>query len=100
MTTIEPDPEADRRSCGILTTTFLNSCRAQWSRSRCDSVAESEDQQPGRAAPHLPASLCSAEIEALDRLPDTDVEAALRTLPAGFRITVIPKPAPAHREAA
>ncbi|MET9679154.1 sigma-70 family RNA polymerase sigma factor [Streptomyces coeruleorubidus] len=142
MTTIEPDPEADRRSCfepalellgrmysaalrmtrdpadaedlvqetyarayasfhqfrdgtdlrawlySILTTTFLNSCRAQRSRSRCDSVAEFEDQQPGRAAPHLPTGLCSAEIEALDRLPDTDVKAALRTIPAGFRIAV------------
>jgi RNA polymerase sigma-70 factor (ECF subfamily) len=36
----------------ILTTTFLNSCRARRSRARC-AVAESEDRQPGRAATHL-----------------------------------------------
>lgn len=72
----------------ILTTTILNSCRAQGSRPRCASMAEFEDQQPGRAAPHLPTSLCSAGIEARNRLPDTDVEAALRTIPAGFRIAV------------
>ncbi|MFF0016288.1 sigma factor-like helix-turn-helix DNA-binding protein [Streptomyces sp. NPDC005374] len=51
-------------------------------------MAEFEDQQPGRAAPHLPTRLCSAGIEALNRMPDTDVEAALRTIPAGFRIAV------------
>ncbi len=41
-----------------------------------------------RAEGHLPGGLRSAEAEALDRLPDTDVTSALAALPEEFRMAV------------
>jgi RNA polymerase sigma-70 factor (ECF subfamily) len=41
----------------------------------------------GRSA-RVPAGLRSAEAEALDALPDSDVKAALAALPEGFRTVV------------
>ena len=41
-----------------------------------------------RAAEHAPAGLRSAEAEALDLLPDTDVKAALAELSEDFRMAV------------
>ncbi|SDP24039.1 RNA polymerase sigma-70 factor, ECF subfamily [Streptomyces sp. cf386] len=72
----------------ILTTTFLNSCRAQQRRPQRDGTVEIEDWQLARAESHTATGLRSAESEVLDRLPDGDVEAALRALPEGFRIAV------------
>ena len=72
----------------ILTTTFLNSCRAQKSRPPIDAAATVEDRQLARAESHTSTGLRSAEAEALDRLPDADVKAALQTLPVNGRIAV------------
>ncbi|MFJ8487705.1 sigma-70 family RNA polymerase sigma factor [Streptomyces sp. NPDC094038] len=72
----------------ILTTTFLNSRRAQRSRPPLDATAEIEDWQLARAESHTPTGLRSAEAEALDRLPDADVKAALQALPVGCRTAV------------
>ena len=43
--------------------------------------------RPGRVA-HVAAGCRSAEMEALDRLPDTDVKEALQQLPEDFRLAV------------
>ncbi|WP_210584577.1 sigma-70 family RNA polymerase sigma factor [Streptomyces sp. GESEQ-35] len=72
----------------ILTTTFLNSCRKQQHRPRRDGTTEVEDWQLARAASHTSTGLRSAESEALDHIPDADVEAALRAIPEDFRIAV------------
>ena len=72
----------------VLTTTFLNSRRAQQRRPRWDGTAEIEDWQLARAESHLSTGLRSAEAEALDHLPDADVKAALQAIPASFRIAV------------
>src|ERR1039458_7812680 len=49
---------------------------------------EIEDWQLARAASHTSGGLKSAEAEALERLPDSDVKAALQALPEEFRIAV------------
>src|SRR6202022_2269022 len=41
-----------------------------------------------RAESHTSSGLRSAEIEALDHLPDSDVKAALQQLPEDFRMAV------------
>jgi RNA polymerase sigma-70 factor (ECF subfamily) len=72
----------------ILTTTFLNSRRSRRSRPRYGGTAEMEDWQLARAASHTSTGLRTAESEALDHLPDADVEAALRAIPEDFRMVV------------
>ncbi|MGP4007567.1 sigma-70 family RNA polymerase sigma factor [Streptomyces sp. 4N124] len=73
----------------ILTTTFLNTCRKQQHRPRRDDgTTEIEDWQLARAASHASTGLRSAESEALDHIPDADVEAALRAIPEDFRVAV------------
>ena len=54
-------------------------------RSGADEV---EDWQLARAASHSSGGLKSAEAEALERLPDSDIKTALQTLPEEFRIAV------------
>jgi RNA polymerase sigma-70 factor, ECF subfamily len=49
---------------------------------------EIEDWQLARAASHTSSGLKSAEAEALERLPDSDVKEALQALPEDFRIAV------------
>src|SRR5690606_26689874 len=49
---------------------------------------EVEDWQLARAESHTSTGPKSAEIEALERLPDTDVKEALAALPEDFRIAV------------
>ncbi len=72
----------------ILTNTFINTYRKK-QREPLQSAAEDvEDWQIHRAASHTSAGLRSAEAEALDRLPDSDVKDALAQLPEDFRIAV------------
>lgn len=47
-----------------------------------------EDWQLAQAASHSSSGLKSAEAEALEHLPDTDVKRALQELPEDFRIAV------------
>src|SRR5450755_4023626 len=49
---------------------------------------EGEDWPVAPAAPHPPGGLKSAEAEALERLPDSDIKRALQALPEEFRIAV------------
>ncbi|MEU4411221.1 sigma-70 family RNA polymerase sigma factor [Streptosporangium sp. NPDC023963] len=72
----------------ILTNTFINSYRKKQREPKQSGAEEIEDWQLARAESHTSAGLKSAEIEALEHLPDTDVKRALAALPEEFRIAV------------
>jgi len=72
----------------ILTNTFINIYRKKQREPRQTGGDELEDWQLARAAEHTSSGLRSAEMEALDRLPDTDIKDALQALPEDFRIAV------------
>ncbi len=72
----------------ILTNTYINSYRR---RQRQPVQAPTEaitDWQLAEAESHTSSGLKSAETEALDRLPDSDVKEALQSLPEEFRLAV------------
>ncbi|MCL2423271.1 MAG: sigma-70 family RNA polymerase sigma factor, partial [Micrococcales bacterium] len=71
----------------ILTNTYINSYRRR-QREPQQAADEVEDWQLARAESHTSTGLRSAEAEALDRLPDDDVKAALAMVPEAFRMTV------------
>src|SRR6266567_8586564 len=72
----------------ILTNTFINTYRKK-QRQPLESNSESvEDWQLARAESHTSNGLRSAEMDALDHLPDSDVKAALQALPEDFRLAV------------
>ncbi|SNU01581.1 RNA polymerase, sigma subunit, ECF family [Ruaniaceae bacterium KH17] len=72
----------------ILTNTYINSYRkAQREPKRSDS-AEIEDWQLAAAEAHTSTGLRSAEMDALDALPDSTVKDALADLPEDFRMVV------------
>ncbi|GIH73293.1 sigma-70 family RNA polymerase sigma factor [Sphaerimonospora thailandensis] len=72
----------------ILTNTFINSYRKKQREPRQSGAEEIEDWQLARAESHMSTGLKSAEIEALDHLPDSDVKDALAAIPEDFRIAV------------
>src|SRR5215469_14554287 len=72
----------------ILTNTFINSYRKRQREPQRAGNEEIEDWQLARAASHSSSGLKSAEAEALERLPDSDVKEALQALPEEFRIAV------------
>lgn len=72
----------------ILTNTFINSYRKKQREPQQSSSEDIEDWQIARAESHTSAGLRSAEAEALDHLPDSDVKDALARLPEDFRIAV------------
>ncbi len=72
----------------ILTNTFINTYRKRQREPQRAGNEEIEDWQLARAASHTSSGLKSAEAEALERLPDSDVKAALQALPEEFRIAV------------
>jgi RNA polymerase sigma-70 factor (ECF subfamily) len=72
----------------ILTNTFINTYRKRQREPQRSGTEEIEDWQLARAASHTSAGLKSAEAEALERLPDSDVKEALQALPEEFRIAV------------
>jgi RNA polymerase sigma-70 factor (ECF subfamily) len=72
----------------ILTNTFINTYRKRQREPQRSGTDDIEDWQLARAASHSSAGLKSAEAEALERLPDSDVKAALQALPEEFRIAV------------
>ena len=72
----------------ILTNTFINNYRKK-QRQPLESNSENvEDWQLARAESHTSTGLRSAEMEALDHLPDSDVKSALQELPEDFRLAV------------
>jgi RNA polymerase sigma-70 factor, ECF subfamily len=72
----------------ILTNTFINTYRKRQREPQRTGAEEIEDWQLARAASHTSGGLKSAEAEALERLPDSDVKEALQALPEEFRIAV------------
>lgn len=72
----------------ILTNTFINTYRKRQREPQRSGSDEVEDWQLARAASHTSGGLKSAEAEALERLPDSDIKSALQTLPEEFRIAV------------
>ena len=72
----------------ILTNTYINLYRKRQReplQSNADSV---EDWQLARAESHTSKGLRSAEADALDHLPDSDVKEALQSIPEEFRLAV------------
>ena len=72
----------------ILTNTFINSYRKKQREPLQSGSDEIEDWQIARAASHTSTGLRSAEAEALDNLPDSDVKEALQSIGEEFRIAV------------
>jgi RNA polymerase sigma-70 factor (ECF subfamily) len=72
----------------ILTNTYINSYRKKQREPQQSAHEEVEDWQIAAAASHTSTGLRSAEAEALDRLPDSDVKNALQEIPEDFRIAV------------
>jgi len=72
----------------ILTNTYINLYRKRQRepfQSNSDTI---EDWQLARAESHTSSGLRSAEAEALDHLPDSDVKRALQAIPEEFRLAV------------
>ena len=72
----------------ILTNTFINTYRKRQREPQRSGAEEIEDWQLARSASHTSSGLKSAEAEALERLPDSDIKQALQELPEEFRIAV------------
>jgi RNA polymerase sigma-70 factor (ECF subfamily) len=72
----------------ILTNTFINTYRKRQREPQQSASEEIEDWQLARAESHTSTGLRSAEVEALDRLPDSDVKEALQSLSEEFRLAV------------
>ena len=72
----------------ILTNTFINTYRKKQRQPQEANSDTVEDWQLARAESHTSTGLRSAEMEALDHLPDSDVKEALQALPEDFRLAV------------
>ena len=72
----------------ILTNTYINSYRKKQRQPLEADSAVVEDYQLARAESHTSSGLRSAEAEALDHLPDSDVKRALQAIPEDFRLAV------------
>src|SRR5699024_5578380 len=68
----------------ILTNTFINSYRKKQRQPKEHGSEDIEDWQIAQADSHSSSGGRSAELEALDHLPDTDVKDALSALPEDF----------------
>ncbi|HEY0002258.1 MAG TPA: sigma-70 family RNA polymerase sigma factor [Actinoplanes sp.] len=72
----------------ILTNTYINSYRRKQRQPVQAPTEEISDWQLAASESHTSVGLRSAETEALDRLPDSDIKAALQALPEDFRLAV------------
>ncbi|SFA42695.1 RNA polymerase sigma-70 factor, ECF subfamily [Rhodococcoides kroppenstedtii] len=72
----------------ILTNTYINSYRKKQRQPAQYPTDEITDWQLAATAEHSSTGLRSAEVEALDTLPDDDIKAALAALPEEFRMAV------------
>jgi RNA polymerase sigma-70 factor (ECF subfamily) len=72
----------------ILTNTYINGYRKKQRQPQQSPTEEITDWQIAQAGEHTSQGLPSAEMEALDRLPDNAVKAALQQLPDDFRMAV------------
>ncbi len=72
----------------ILTNTFINTYRKKQRQPLQSPTDEITDWQLAAAEGHTSSGLKSAETEALEHLPDSDVKQALQDLPEDFRMAV------------
>ncbi|WP_120950736.1 sigma-70 family RNA polymerase sigma factor [Arthrobacter oryzae] len=72
----------------ILTNTYINLYRKRQREPLQSNSDTIEDWQLARAESHTSSGLRSAEAEALDHLPDSDVKRALQSIPEEFRLAV------------
>ncbi|WP_334171945.1 sigma-70 family RNA polymerase sigma factor [Sinomonas sp.] len=72
----------------ILTNTYINLYRKRQREPQQAQTDTVEDWQLARAESHSSTGLRSAEAEALDHLPDSDVKDALQSIPEEFRLAV------------
>ncbi|WP_405394405.1 sigma-70 family RNA polymerase sigma factor [Microbispora hainanensis] len=72
----------------ILTNTYINTYRRQQRQPQRSAAEDIEDWQLAEAASHTSSGLKSAEVEALEGLPDSRVKRALQELPEDFRMAV------------
>jgi RNA polymerase sigma-70 factor (ECF subfamily) len=72
----------------ILTNTYINGYRKRQRQPLQHPTDEITDWQLAQAAEHTSTGLRSAEMEAMDQLPDSDVKHALQELPEEFRMAV------------
>ena len=72
----------------ILTNTYINSYRRRQRQPVQAPTEEIADWQLAEAESHTSSGLKSAETEALERLPDSDIKEALQRLPEDFRLAV------------
>ncbi len=72
----------------ILTNTYINGYRKRQRQPVAQPTEEITDWQLAQAAQHTSVGLRSAEMDALDRLPDSDVKDALSQLAEDFRMAV------------
>ncbi len=72
----------------ILTHTFINTYRKRQREPQQTGGEDIEDWQLAQAESHTSSGLKSAEVEALEHLPDSDVKDALQNLPEDFRMAV------------
>jgi RNA polymerase sigma-70 factor, ECF subfamily len=72
----------------ILTNTFINNYRKGQRQPFSESVDDLTDAQIQKIDARLPGGMRSAEVEALERIGDAEVLAALADLPDDFRLAV------------
>jgi RNA polymerase sigma-70 factor, ECF subfamily len=72
----------------ILTNTYINSYRKKQRQPVQYPTDEITDWQLAATAEHSSTGLRSAEVEALEALPDTEIKEALQALPEEFRMAV------------
>jgi RNA polymerase sigma-70 factor (ECF subfamily) len=72
----------------ILTNTYINGYRKKQRQPLQSPTDEITDWQLAQASEHSSTGLRSAEVEAMDNLPDSDVKEALQRLPEDFRMAV------------
>ena len=72
----------------ILTNSYINSYRKRQRQPQISDGADVEDWQLARAESHTSSGLKSAEVEALENLPDSDIKNALGELAPDFRLAV------------
>ncbi|OBB39419.1 RNA polymerase subunit sigma [Mycobacterium sp. 852002-51961_SCH5331710] len=72
----------------ILTNTYINSYRKKQRQPAEYPTEEITDWQLAANAEHSSTGLRSAEVEALEALPDSEIKEALQALPEDFRMAV------------
>ena len=72
----------------ILTNTYINSYRKKQRQPAEYPTDEITDWQLAANAQHTSTGLRSAEVEALELLPDNEIKSALQALPEEFRLAV------------